>query len=1271
LTWSLADGEPFGTNQLVVLRRGFLSDELWEVRMAVRRKSILAGVLVAVLALAGPYSALGQVTSGSLSGTVKDPQGGVIPGATVVLISDTRLTRSSPVVTNETGDFVFPNIAPDTYTIQVEMPSFKILQRAGISVSAGAPTAIGSLVLEPGGIAELVSVTAEAPELQTTSGVRSFTVTQSQVENLPVASRSFQAFTALTPGVDGVTRLGGGGFNNVMLDGVGIMDNAVAVPVIQVNTETVQEVTILTSGYSAEYGRASGLQITAVTKSGTNRFRGSVYDVERNSDWNNNSKTNILNEDPKTVVRQRDLGFTIGGPVGKPGGDNKLFFFYAQEWNPRTAGADVRRFRLPTAAERAGDFSKTLDQNGAPYPYIRDPRTGSAACSQASQLGCYADGGVVGKIPQNQLYAPGLAILNWWPLPTISNAAGLAYNYEIVRPLEKALGYQPVIKVDYVPFGSLRLTGKFAAYGQRPQTFLGILPGFTDTRPSKMITPTYTVSAGYTIRPSMFTELTVGHTSFQQEGCSFGAALGSPGPGFCTSAIAQSPSSNYQVAGFGALPLLYPDAQVIDRSYHYIKVLDAMKPPYWDGTRLWRAPTFSWGNRVPNAPPNTPFPTYFQAGNTWDVSTSITIVSGPHTIKAGYYYQYNRLFRNSNVENANGSLSFAHDTVGLNPFDTSFGFANAATGAFSLFSQRSKFTEGKFVYRQHEFFVQDSWRLTSRLTMDYGMRFVHAGPYFDERLLASQFFPDRWSAADAPLLYAPGCVTVSPCSGTNRQATDPRTGQFLGTNSAVAIGVLVPNTGNLENGTVPYGQGIVRSGYTFPALGFAPRFGLAYDVRGDQTFVFRGSAGLFFDRTTAQSTGAHNLLGGPPFTETSTVRFGQLQTLGSVGLTTNAPPNLNSQEYRSPLPASVQFSGGTQLALPWSTVLDVAYVGQHSYNTIQAINLNAIDIGAAFLPSNRDVTVAQSATPGASSLVATNPNSVRSFQGYGSITHRRFEGWRTYHSIQFSINRRFRNGFSVGFNDTIGLYDREGRVPRLEHPSAGVYVVRADDAEYQRLLGNNDPRAHTMKANFVWDLPDMQISGGAGRVAGAVLNDWQLAGVWTGLTSSPYTIGFNYANGGTSVNLTGSPDYPARIQILDGQDPGKGCSEDPYRQFNTSAFAGPVAGSNGLESGTGYLRDCFSSAFDLSIQRTIRLGGSRSIELRVDMFNAPNSARITSRQTTMQLTNPANPTGVTNLPFDSTGALIPTRSQPKNAGFGVANGYQSPRSVQLQVRFVF
>jgi hypothetical protein len=306
---------------------------------------------------------------------------------------------------------------------------------------------------------------------------------------------------------------------------------------------------------------------------------------------------------------------------------------------------------------------------------------------------------------------------------------------------------------------------------------------------------------------------------------------------------------------------------------------------------------------------------------------------------------------------------------------------------------------------------------------------------------------------------------------------------------------------------------------------------------------------------------------------------------------------------------------------------------------------------------------------------------MRAFRGFSGITQNVSRGWITHHSLQLSFNRRFRNGLSFGFNDTIGLSAKGSVAARLQHNPDGTVSFRADQAEADDLL-QTPPVRHTMKGNFVWDLPDLTASGAALRAIAHVINDWQLAGVLTASTGAPYTAGFNYQNGGGNVNLTGSPDYAARIRILG--DPDDGCSKDLHRQFNTAAFAGPLVGSVGLESSASYFRGCFARVFDLSIARNIRLPGDRNIQLRADMFNAFNEAGITGRNTTLQLSTPADAITNTQPAFDpvtgllndgvnltSTGAVSPNRSQPKNAAFGVANAFQAPRSIQLQVRFSF
>ena len=164
--------------------------------------------------------------------------------------------------------------------------------------------------------------------------------------------------------------------------------------------------------------------------------------------------------------------------------------------------------------------------------------------------------------------------------------------------------------------------------------------------------------------------------------------------------------------------------------------------------------------------------------------------------------------------------------------------------------------------------------------------------------------------------------------------------------------------------------------------------------------------------------------------------------------------------------------------------------------------------------------------------------------------------------------------------------------------------MRDDQAAADALLGSTVANRQLMKANFVWALPQIPSSQVVLRSVGYVVNGWQLSGIWTGQTGGAYTVGFNYQNGAGSSNLTGSPDYAARI-ILAG-DPGRGCSSDPYRQFSSDAFKGPAVGSVGLESSASYLRGCFTSVLDLAVQRNINLGHGRNLSLRIDMFNAPN-----------------------------------------------------------------
>ena len=1262
-----------------------------------RRGTFCVGAaLIAMLVVASPVGA--QITTGTVTGSVKDPTGAVIPGATVVLISETRGTRSAPAITNETGDYVFPNVTADTYTVEVTLDAFKTVRRAGIAVSGGDRVGIPALTLEPGALAESVTVVGQSPLVETRSGERSYAVTSTQLDNLPVPrnnATSFTSFTAFTPGVvaagasAGGTRLGGAGQNNIMMDGISAMDTGNNGQMLNMNIDAIGEVKVLTQGYQAEFGRSSGLQITAVTKSGTNQFRGSAYDIQTNSDWDTNSWVNQKNGDLKPKTSTKTLGYTIGGPVGKPGGNNKLFFFYSHEYRPQTLAINNGipiRIRVPTALERAGDFSQTRDNNGALFNLIKDP-TSTLPCQASNTAGCFQDGGVLGKIPADRLYSVGAALLGRYPLPNLTQLPGMNYNYEVAAPTTDNLIQQPSIRVDYQALSKLRVSGKYSGQRARKLITPGAIQGFTDVQNPYPYITNYGVTVDYQVNNSTFLEGTYGFIRNQLAG---GGSIGS----ILTGGILVNPSAN--LASLPGFPLIYPNAGVVDPRSYAFGVLNDLHPSWFDGTKINLPPAYGWGNRISGntgdlpGPPNQLYPGYLNINRTQDLAISLTKVSGAHTYKAGFYNNHSFKAQNTGAGGVpnlgfQGYVNFGNDTN--NALDTGFGFANAAVGVFTQYLQQSKLIEGSMIYNNTEFYLQDNWKLNSRLTLDYGVRFTHQSPQYDQFLQMSNFFPDQWSLANAPLLYVSGCSNgATVCSGNARNAVDPRTGQILtapgAANTAAAIGTVVPGTGSLTNGVLQAGNGIADTSYTWPKLVVGPRFGMAYDLTGSETFVFRAGGGLFFDRPDGNTV--FSIPGNPPISTSQDLRNGQLQTLGT-GLSTVGVPAMITFQYGAQVPSSWQWQAGVQTALPAAMVLDVAYVGNRGFNRLRAfqggsngaVDLNAVDIGAAFLPQNQDPTLGTSSVPGAT---AYTTNLLRSLRGFSNINEQETRYWDEYHSIQMSINRRFRNGLAFGTNYTLGLSFKgnTGLQLRLQHAADGTISVRPDQAAYEQLNENLALQRHVIKSYAVWSIPSTPSS--FGTVAKYVLDDWQLSGVLTaGSAAQPltgannqsngrYDLTYQYQNNGLPVNLTGSPDYTPKVVFVG--DPGSGCSSNQYAQFNTAAVHGPTYPSVGLESSRNIFGGCADHTVDLAIAKIVRLGGNRNLQFRLDAFNVFNVVVINDRNRNVIFNNPTDQK-IQNSQYLPDGSLDPARVTPKTAGFGAATGAQPMRNMQLQIRFAF
>jgi hypothetical protein len=1190
------------------------------------------GLGVAVFA-AHPTVLRAQTTSASVSGSVQDAQGLILPGVTVTLTSRTQgnvLTAQ----TDEGGRFVFPIVRPDTYSLQAALQGFKTLERSNLVVNANDRLSTGMLTLQVGSMTEEVTVSSRVTEVQSTSGERSFTLESEALTNIASNGRMLFNFATLVPGAlsnnSGGTELGSvadftvngqrANSNNITIDGVANIDTGNnGGNMVTTNIDSVAEFKILTNSYQAEYGRAVGGQMQVVTKSGSQDFHGSGYWYGRRSGWNANTWLNkrVTPEIEPAKTSRNDSGYTIGGPVVFPGFNvdkKKLFFFWSQEWQRRTNPATLHQAGVPTTLERRGDFSQSVDSSGNPFPYIRDYTTG-LPCSAADTRGCFQDGGVLGRIPASRLYQPGLAALSIFPDPNFSGGSGL--NFTSQEP-DSSPRREDLLRMDFQATSNWRVTGRYMknneditqAYGttwagngsdQLPTPVLFLHPGSN-----------YMLSATGTLNNTTALEF------------SWGRAAN---------------SLNYQLqqqklfranAGVNSLPLLFPEAVQADYVPWFV----------FRGGRTGNAGQYQT-DRGPFTNENI----------THDVIANITKVWGSHSSKAGFYFQHS--FKPQSIfASFNSQIDFTDNSA--NQFDTGFSYANAATGVFNSYSQASKYALPEWNYKNIEWYGQDNWKPSTRLTLDYGVRFYYLTPQWDTTLQASNFLPDQFNAGGAAKLFAPVCIGASPCSDANRRGMDPAliasgtTPTMANTVDARFIGRLTPGS-NRFNGAFQAGQGINDQLQDGNAFRVSPRIGAVYDLTGRGETILRGGFGIFYDRP--QGNMVFDMISNGPGVLNSTLTWGRLQDLTAAGGDPNPTLSLNPTAFDFKPPRVNQWNVGAQHKVWREVILDLAYVGSTSTDLLRQVQINALPFGATFQPQNQDPTRAPSAQLGSSAL----PNDLlRPFRGYGNIRMWDYSGYANYHGLQTSVTRRFDRGIMFsGFwvwSKALGINNDDF--------SAGVPNLSKEETRHLDYSLVNYDRSHNIVINAIYQTPIVTSS----RALGLAVNDWQISGVYRWTSGRPYAVGFSIPGIGAQ-NLTGTDGNP-NARIILTCDPGRGWSGDPYKQLDTSCFSPPQPGSHGDESSRFFVRNPPTNNLDLSLSKNFPAVKTLKFEFRVDVFNALNHTQFTGVNSTANFTSLTDRT-ITNLPFDASGALV----QPN--GFGTINGVAPPRTLQLVTRVRF
>jgi hypothetical protein len=1154
-----------------------------------------------------------QTTSGSISGSVVDAQHAALPNAAVTARElEQKFTLNAR--TDESGRFVFTQLPPGTYTISVEAAGFKKMDRAGIVLNANDKLAVGELSMEVGAVTEQIEVHAEAVTLQTESAERSSALVAKQMENIAVNSRSYLDLVKLVPGVVSTVNLqtaGPGGLANISVNGTRVNSNQLTINGISnvdtgsngsvnvtLSLDSVQEFKILTGVYQAEYGRSMGAQISVVTKSGTSQYHGSGYEFHRNDSLNANNWLNNRNGLPRNIFRFNDFGVTLGGPVYIPKvftNKQKLFFFWSEEFERQLRPEGARQVEVPTALERTGDFSKSVDNNGNPLTII-DPTTRSTS----NPNGTAFPGNV---IPANRVYAPGIALLKMLPSPNVANSCNVApgtagcvkgYDYQS-QVSDQYPRREDLIRMDYNLTSKMRLFGHFINNSNTYQSYYGsfVLGANLPISEIQYANPGYSWAVGstYIFGPTITNEFNLGLSD--------------------NSILIDETGTGYTRTASGVnLPLLYNSA--VQRDY-----LPAVA---FGGSRLANSPAFGSSD--------APFINY---NTTIDITDSVAKVWNNHTIKAGVYMQRSR--KNQTSFGAfDGSYNFGDNSS--NPYDTGYGYANAALGVYNSFSQAANFINGQYRYWNVEFYAQDTWKVTRRLTLDYGLRAAWYQPQFDASLQASTFVLSQWQASQAPRLYVPQVV-----NGV-RSAVDPVTGQVL---PAADIGFIVPGTGNVANGIAQGGvNGFSKYLQDNRAPQWGPRLGIAWDPTGEQKIVIRTGGGIYYDRF--QGNRVFDFVRNPPLGIQPTLNYGYINTI-SPSSALLSPPSFYAADQSGKIPNTYDFTFGMQTKLPYNMVLDTSYVGALSRHLQDNRNLNYVPFGAGFLPQNQDSTIS-STLPGGAALPA---NFLRNMRGIADINLYESAATGNYNSMQVTLDRRVGHLF-VGVAYT---WSKD-----LTTASGDTNFVRPDQytrAAYYGPSGND--RRQSFALNYVYNLPELRGMHAAVR---ALLGGWQLSGVTRFQTGTPYGIGYSISGAG-SVNITGSTTEGARVYVLGNPSTG---SSNPYNRLNAAMVAPPVVGSIGLESGVNYLTGPGINNWDLSLQKTFSIKERVHMQLRADAFNVFNHTQFSGVNSTITYASFTNLTP-TNLYLKADGTVNNIN------GFGTVNGARDPRIMQLVVRLQF
>ncbi len=1008
-------------------------------------QSIVFAIACLLGCVASATPALAQENA-TLTGTIQDATGAVIPGVTINLVN-TATTQTRTAVSNSSGIYLFSNLSVGTFNLDASLAGFQKYSKTGIVLNTD-QTLKEDVSLVVGSQGQTVTVQADALQVQAETNELSNLISGQQATQLATNGRNVTALAALGlgvsnnlpsfGGVNALTSANGLSFNGTrvshniyLLDGGELNDRGCggcfsSLP----SMDALAEFQTLSSNYGPDYGIGSGGTILMVLRSGTHNFHGALWEFNRNEAYDANNYFTKLAGQKRPEFRLNEPGGNIGGPLWIPhvynNSRDRTFFFVNEEWRRLIQGSSpsivntIAANNFPTAGQ---SLAYTVPGNGS-VPIV--PLT-----SDPAKLAIYAANGLTPGQPFPS--AAGNAGQVVIPAALIDQNAVLELNAgTFPKPNFGASQYissipqttnvrEDVVRIDHKINEKLQLMGHYL-HDQTTQTYFPPLWGDSSypTVGTAMLNPSWssTIKLTQTLSPNLLNE-----TAFLYSG-------------------------------------------------NYIKLSPvgiSSKPAGWTGTSFFPDANNA-GNRLPEVQLGAPYNTTWSSSyfpwknsyNGYEIRDDLSWNKGRHQFKFGFSWLHDP--KNQQLQaNTQGTAqftpgSFSHDS-----------YVNFLLGDTSTFTQLNFLAGKHWVNNNYGGYANDNFHILPRLTLNLGLRFDGMPHAFERYDQFGNFNPATYNSALGNPLNAD--ATLNPA--------------FLTTYNGSPFYL----NGIQEANVNGFPRGVVQNDYS----SVQPRVGFAYDLNGDGKTVLRGGFGMFFERV--QGNDVYNAALNPPFAyqpSANNVYFSDPNTSALTGNTTTQafPSTLTNLSYHYPNPGTAMFSGGIQRQLAPSVVGVLQYAGSTGWHQSDDRSVNTLPLTDPVLGYGARQGVANG---------TLNANLYRQYPGYSTITQEENTTNFSYNSLQVGMRMENRHNLTVQLAYT---YSHE-----IDEVSYDLNAVSNPfNSSYDRGSGSLD-RRHNFNANYIYNLPFFNRSTNA--LARNTLGGWTYSGIVVAETGLPQYITYN------------------------------------------------------------------------------------------------------------------------------------------------------------------